>query len=41
MIALEEDRSLKFSLGILLVGEVKLNREIKAFYRLNFVPQGL
>ena len=41
MIALGEDGSLKFSLGIFLVREVRLNREIKAFYKPNFVPQVL
>ena len=41
MVALGEDGSLKFSLGIFLNRDVKLNRVIKAFYKPNFVPQVL
>ena len=41
MVALGDDGSLKFTLEIILVREVKINTEIKAFYKPNFVPQVL
>ena len=39
-IALGEDGSFKFSLGLYLDREVKLNREINALYRPRLVPKG-